>query len=296
MSLINSENNSQNEQNIQPLELNEKRKSRLNEEEENECEQLIKIHLKIPNCSLMIEGYRTNKEKFYFCPCDPDCQNPLCYTCITKCHFSHWNKLNKSIDDILTDKRNVVCNCGLKNHFVNKYKNMDFIYIEQCQFLEWSIITKNYIYYEDENNPDQILCMFCYFIKNQPENFIKKSDELLCRRLKCSNRHDDYISIFEKLENIVSNVPFKFEKLSEIQFLNMIMKSFISFENGFHKINNTLNLLKDSILNAKKNEFDFNYYVNNSPFMKALESLCQIANICHYNYYPYQFIDIYPFF
>ena len=296
MSLINSENNSQNEQNIQPLTLNEKRKSRLNEEEENECEQLIKIHLKIPNCSLMIEGYRTNKEKFYFCPCDPDCQNPLCYTCITKCHFSHWNKLNKSIDDIVTDKRNAVCNCGLKNHFVNKYnKNMDFIYIEQCQFLEWSIITKNYIYYEDENNPDQILCMFCYFLKNQPQNFIKKSDELLCRRLKCSNTHDDYLSIFEKLDIIVSNVPFKFEKLSEIQFLNMISKSSNSFENGFHKINNTLNLLKESILNEKKNQFDFNYYVNNSPFMKALESLCQIANICHYNYYPYQFIDIFPF-
>ena len=260
MSLINSENNSQNEQNIQPLALNEKRKSRLNEEEENECEQLIKIHLKIPNCSLMIEGYRTNKEKFYFCPCDPDCQNPLCYTCITKCHFSHWNKLNKSIDDIVTDKRNAVCNCGLKNHFVNKYnKNMDFIYIEQCQFLEWSIITKNYIYYEDENNPDQILCMFCYFLKNQPQNFIKKSDELLCRRLKCSNTHDDYISIFEKLDIIVSNEPFEFEKFSQIQFLNMIIKSSNSFENGFHKINNTLNLLKESILNAKKNEFAYIY-------------------------------------
>ena len=295
MSLINSETNSQNEQNIQQSSPMTKRKSRLNEEEENECEQLIKIHLKIPNCSLMLEGYHTNKEKFYFCPCDPDCQNPLCDTCIKICHYSHWNK-NKSINDILTDKRNAVCNCGLKNHFVNEYnKNIDFIYIEQCQFLEWSIITKNYIYYEDMNNPDQILCMFCYFIKNQPQHFFKKSDELLCRRLKCCNRHDDYISIFEKLDIIVSNEPFEFEKFSQIQFLNMIIKSSNSFENGFHKINNTLNLLKESILNKKDNKFDFNYYVNNSPFMKALESLCQIVNICHYNYYPYQFIDIYPF-
>ena len=106
MSLINSETNSQNEQNIQQSSPMTKRKSRLNEEEENECEQLIKIHLKIPNCSLMLEGYHTNKEKFYFCPCDPDCQNPLCDTCIKICHYSHWNK-NKSINDILTDKRNL---------------------------------------------------------------------------------------------------------------------------------------------------------------------------------------------
>ena len=268
----------------------------MQEEEENECEQLIKVHLNIPDCSLMTEGYHTKRRKFYFCPCDPDCQNPLCYICLKKCHFNHWNKLNKKVDECITDKRSAVCHCGLKNHIVSELiKNIEFIYVERCQFLEWSITSNNYIYYNDINNPDEILCMFCYHYRGQPENYIKKSDELLCRRLKCSDRHDDYLVIAEKIGKIISEVPFNFEKLIEIQFINVILKSHKSFENGFHKVNLTLNFLKDSISNKEKKNFDFDYFVNNSPFIKSLQTICKILNICHSNYYVYQFIDLSDF-
>ena len=290
----NLENNSEYEVN----EINTiiKRKKSVNYEEENECEQLIKIHQNNKECSLMIEGYHINKKKFYFCVCDPDCQNPLCYGCLNKCHFNHWKKLNKTIENLLTDIRNCVCNCGLKNHFVNELEyNSNFIYEEQCQFLEWSITTKNYYYYEDENNPDEVLCMLCYYIKGNPSGFIKKSDELLCRRLKCCNKYPDYLSIFKTIKSVVSVVPFFFEKFSEIQFLNMIMKSFTSFENGFHKINITLNILKDLILTKNKPKIDFNYFVNNTPFIKAIENISQILDICHSNYYAYQIIDFSTF-
>ena len=73
------------------------------------------------------------------------------------------------------------------------------------------------------------------------------------------------------------------------------MKSFISFENGFHKINITLNFLKDLILAKKNTKFDFDYFVNNTPFIKAIENISQILDICHSNYYAYQIIDFSAF-
>ena len=60
----NLENNSEYEVN----EINTiiKRKKSVNYEEENECEQLIKIHQNNKECSLMIEGYHINKKKILF--------------------------------------------------------------------------------------------------------------------------------------------------------------------------------------------------------------------------------------
>ena len=123
----------------------------------------------------------------------------------------------------------------MKNHIVLENEGLtDFVYDEQCQFLEWSITTKNYAYYEDENNPDEVLCMFCYnCCKGEPSGYVRKSDELLCRRLKCSCRHEDYLNVFEKIGKLVSVNPFNFEKFSGIQFLNMLLKSSKSFENSF---------------------------------------------------------------
>ena len=202
----------------------------------------------------MTEGFHSKKKKFYFCTCDPDCQNPLCINCVQKCHYDHWKKFNKTLNDLQTDKRNALCHCGMKNHIVLENEGLtDFVYDEQCQFLEWSITTKNYAYYEDENNPDEALCMFCYnCCKGEPSGYVRKSDELLCRRLKCSCRHEDYLNVFEKIGKLVSVNPFNFEKFSGIQFLNMLLKSSKSFENSFHRIANTMNTLKEAVLNQKK--------------------------------------------
>ena len=229
-------------------------KQRQNEEEENDCEQLIRLHQNVPGCLLMTEGFHSKKKKFYFCTCDPDCQNPLCINCVQKCHYEHWKKNNKILNDLQTDKRNALCHCGMKNHIVleNEGKT-DFVYDEQCQFLEWSITTKNYAYYEDENNPDEVLCMFCYkCCKGEPSGYVRKSDELLCRRLKCCCMHEDYLNVFEKIGKLVSINPFSFEKFSGIQFLNMLLKSSKSFENSFHRVANTMNLLKEAVLGQKK--------------------------------------------
>ena len=110
-------------------------KQRQNEEEENDCEQLIRLHQNVPGCLLMTEGFHSKKKKFYFCTCDPDCQNPLCINCVQKCHYEHWKKNNKTLNDLQTDKRNALCHCGMKNHIVLENEGLtDFVYDEQYHF------------------------------------------------------------------------------------------------------------------------------------------------------------------
>ena len=130
------------------------------QEEDNECETLIRLQRRIPNCSLMVDGYHSQKKKYYFCPCDPDCQAPLCLSCIQDCHRNHWG--NKTLKELITDKRNALCYCGLRNHVLPEGGSIsDFIYEEGCLFLDWSVISRKYIYFYNETNQDNILCMFC---------------------------------------------------------------------------------------------------------------------------------------
>ena len=98
----------------------------------------------------MIEGYRNTLRIFYFCFCDPDCQFPLCETCVRKCHGEHWK--NKNFDDIPLEERKAMCHCGQTNHLISDIDaDKDFFYKENCLFMEWFIKSKNYIYYENNN-------------------------------------------------------------------------------------------------------------------------------------------------
>ena len=262
-----------------------------NQEEDNECEQLIRLQQKIPNCSLMVDGYHSQKKKYYFCPCDPDCQAPLCLSCIQDCHRNHWGK--KTLQDLITDKRNALCYCGLRNHILPEGGSAsDFIYEEQCLFMEWSITTQTYTYFQNEYDPTDNLCLFCYYLcRDQPENYERISDEEDCRSLKCSCKHEDYLKVFQKLEKLTSTVPFNFENLTLIQFLNMIIMSKKSFENAFHRLLLTLASLENSLLNLPKKDFDFEIFINNSPFMKALENISNLIQICKGMFYSTDIIN-----
>ena len=271
-----------------------KNKGVYDEEEDNDCETLINQHKNVPQCSLMIEGYHPITQIFYFCVCDPDCQMPLCLQCLQKCHEVHLK--GKTYKDVINDKRGALCCCGIKNHLLSEVDEKgDFIYETQCQFLEWSITSKTHIFYENVNQPDEILCMFCYNLcKKKTENFKRKVDDVLCHRLKCSDRHDDYLSIFEKLGSAAKRSPFKFENFTGIQFLNMILMSTESFQNSFHRLLQALSSLEKEF--AKKNkEFDFSLYINNSPFMKALEKIDNILSVCKNMFYINPIIEVNKF-
>ena len=269
-------------------------KGLIDEDEDNDCEALINQHKNVSQCSLMSEGYHPIKQIFYFCLCDPDCQMPLCLACLEKCHESHLK--GKTSKDMISDKRGALCCCGIRNHILPDIDEKgDFTYDVQCQFLEWSITTKTYIFYEDINQPDEILCMFCYNLcKNKPNSYKRKCDDVLCHRLKCSDRHDDYLSIFEKLALITKEIPFKFESFTGIQFLNMILMSTDSFQNSFHRLLSTFDTLERE-LSKKNKQFDFISYINNSPFMKALEKIDNILSVCKSMFYTTSIIDVSKF-
>ena len=271
-----------------------KNKGLIDEDEDNDCEALINQHKNVSQCSLMLEGYHPIKQTFYFCLCDPDCQMPLCLACLEKCHESHLK--GKTAKEMISDKRGALCCCGIRNHILPDIDEKgDFIYDVQCQFLEWSITTKTYIFYEDINQPDEILCMFCYNLcKNKPNSYKRKCDDVLCHRLKCSDRHDDYLSIFEKLALITKEIPFKFESFTGIQFLNMILMSTDSFQNSFHRLLSTFDTLEKE-LSKKNKQFDFISYINNSPFMKALEKIDNILSVCKSMFYTTSIIDVSKF-
>ena len=271
-----------------------KNKGLIDEDEDNDCEALINQHKNVSQCSLMLEGYHPIKQTFYFCLCDPDCQNPLCQACLQKCHEPHLK--GKTLKDMISDKRGALCCCGIRNHLLSDVDEKgDFIYDVQCQFLEWSITTKTYIFYEDINQPDEILCMFCYNLcKHKPNSYKRKCDDVLCHRLKCSDRHDDYLSIFEKLALITKEIPFKFESFTGIQFLNMILMSTDSFQNSFHRLLQTFDTLERE-LSKKNKQFDFISYINNSPFMKALEKIDNILSVCKSMFYTTSIIDVSKF-
>jgi len=95
-------------------------KQRQNEEEENDCEQLIRLHQNVPGCLLMTEGFHSKKKKFYFCTCDPDCQNPLCINCVQKCHYEHWKKNNKMATAETENTVKVMIRTRPTQHFASK--------------------------------------------------------------------------------------------------------------------------------------------------------------------------------
>ena len=271
-----------------------KKQGMIDEDEDNDCEALINQHKNVSQCSLMIEGYHPINQTFYFCLCDPDCQQPLCLACLQKCHEVHLK--GKSYKDMISDKRGALCCCGIKNHLLSELdEKTDFSYDIQCQFLEWSLTTKTYIFYENVNQPDEILCMFCYNLcKKKPGTYKRKCDDVLCHRLKCSDKHEDYLSIFEKLTLIIKENPFKFEGFSGIQFLNMLLMSTDSFQNSFHRLMQTFETLERE-LSKKNKQFDFILYINNYPFMKALEKIDNILSICKSMFYTTSLVDISKF-
>ena len=53
---------------------------------------IINMHMKVPNCSLMLEGYNNSEKIFFYCTCDPEYQNPICESCLYICHKQHWKE------------------------------------------------------------------------------------------------------------------------------------------------------------------------------------------------------------
>ena len=197
-------------------------------------EKPIQNSLKIPLCSVLKYGTKPSVDEieYSFCKtCDDNLINPICIECINKCHQNHNYKKEFF-------KGNIKCFCGKNLHKIND-NNKNNIDIIPCTFNEFSIVSKLYVYYINDNLEN--ICVFCH-------NFcsIKENDKIVnfnCHnnninyfpKCECKNEqnHCEYKRLLEKI-NKISFLDYDiFNLLNPIQKLNLIFLSKNSFNDTY---------------------------------------------------------------
>ena len=231
---------------------------------------LINMQMKVPNCSLMKEGYSNSIKLFYYCICDPECQNPICETCLYECHGEHWK--NKDFGEILKEEIEALCSCGDNNHIVTTGENeKNNLFKEECMFMELEETSKNFQYYKKIGEEDVCLCPFCYECcavnKRQYtlESFFKSEVP------KCScNEHTEYIKIFEKFNSLFNNDALINNQTNLMKLIKSIFLSQNSFKNTFYNMEEVFMGIKKQ---SNEEDNDIEHYSYNTHLLKALEKI-----------------------
>ena len=231
---------------------------------------LINMQMKVPNCSLMKEGYSNSIKLFYYCICDPECQNPICETCLYECHGEHWK--NKDFGEILKEEIEALCSCGDNNHIVTTGENeKNNLFKEECMFMELEETSKNFQYYKKIGEEDVCLCPFCYECcavnKRQYtlESFFKSEVP------KCScTEHTEYIKIFEKFNSLFNNDALINNQTNLMKLIKSIFLSQNSFKNTFYNMEEVFMGIKKQ---NNEEDNDIEHYSYNTHLLKALEKI-----------------------
>ena len=199
---------------------------------------IINMHTKVPNCSLMTEGYNNSEKIFFYCTCDPEYQNPICEACLYTCHKQHWKE--KQLAEILKEACEGICSCGNNNHIVTLHeieKNNSFK--EKCMFIEWEENSKNYRYYKSKgNNNKKYICPFCYDCcsvnkrQYEQEKYDPKNEKIIC---EC-NEHNEYVKNLEKFNIVFNNEEMQNDIVALVKLIQCIFISKNSFKNTFYNM------------------------------------------------------------
>ena len=186
---------------------------------------LIDMQKKVPNCSLMKEGYSQSQKTFYYCTCDPECQNPICEVCLYECHGEHWK--NKDFGEIIKEESEGICSCGDNNHIITTDEKNN-LFKEECMFMEWEEISKTYQYYKKVDSPNTFLCSFCYECCASNKKQYEKDNFYKNVVPKCScTEHTEYIKTLEKF-----NILFNIEALNDATSLIKLIKCIFLAQNS----------------------------------------------------------------
>ena len=231
---------------------------------------LINMQMKVPNCSLMKEGYSNSLKLFYYCICDPECQNPICETCLYECHGEHWK--NKDFGEIMKEESESLCSCGDNNHIVTTGENeKNNLFKEECMFMEWEEISKNFQYYKKIGEEDNCLCPFCYecCASNKRQYTLESFFNSEIPKCSCTE-HTEYIKILEKFNTLFSNELLVNNQTMLIKLIKSIFLSQNSFKNTFYN-------MEDIFIGIRKqsnaDDLDIEHYSYNSHLLKALEKI-----------------------
>ena len=233
---------------------------------------IINMHTKVPNCSLMTEGYNNSEKIFFYCTCDPEYQNPICEACLYTCHKQHWKE--KQLAEILKEACEGICSCGNNNHIVTLHeieKNNSFK--EKCMFIEWEENSKNYRYYKSKgNNNKKYICPFCYDCcsvnkrQYEQEKYDPKNEKIIC---EC-NEHNEYVKNLEKFNIVFNNEEMQNDIVALVKLIQCIFISKNSFKNTFYNMEEVFKKIKQKF---SEDNFEIEHYAYNSHLMKALEKI-----------------------
>ena len=245
-------------------------------------QEIIDMQLKVPNCSLMKEGYSNSEKLFYYCICDPEYQNPICESCLYECHGQHWK--GRNLKEIIKEACEGICSCGSNNHIIimtESEKNNSFK--EKCMFIEWEETAKTYRYYKNNSN-NFIVCPFCYecCVENKKNFVVKnfgKNETINC---EC-NEHNEYVKNLEKFNILFNNEELHNDSNKIMKLIQCIFMSKNSFNNSFYNMEEVFKKIK---LKFSKDVYEIEHNAYNSHLMKALEKIDLIlSHIKNYFYF-----------
>ena len=231
---------------------------------------LINMQMKVPNCSLMKEGYSNSPKMFYYCLCDPECQNPICETCLYECHGAHWK--NKNFGEIIKEEIEGICSCGDNNHIITTGENeKNNLFKEDCMFMELEEISKNFNYYKKIGEEEVFLCPFCYECCTQNKRQYTLESFYKNEIPKCScTEHTEYIKTLEKFNILFNNELYSNDATSLIKLIKSIFLAQNSFKNTFYNMEEVYRGMKEQNF---EEDFEIEHHAYNSHLLKALEKI-----------------------
>ena len=231
---------------------------------------LINMQMKVPKCSLMEEGYSNSVKVFYYCICDPECQNQICETCLYQCHGEHWK--GKDFGEIIKEEIEGICTCGDNNHILTSGENeKNNLFKEECMFMEWEEISKNFQYYKKIGENDIFLCPFCYecCASNKRQYTLESFYKSVIPKCSCTE-HTEYIKTLEKFNTLFNNEMLINDAPSLIKLVKTIFLAQNSFNNTFYNMEEIFRGIKKQ---KSKEELEIEHYAYNTHLLKALEKI-----------------------
>ena len=249
--------------------------SKLSEENEEDCYNVIAEFTKIKKCSVLKYGISLSSEqiKFGYChTCDTNLMHPICSECIRECHI----KLGHDTREI-EQPDYILCGCGERMHkFINNDKKKNKEFSAECPYSDWcekSLLSTLYII------NDKCICEFCYRMcgyegKGRP---LEKEREMLqvceCENLNGNITHVELKKIYHKLEEIIDKENLILG-IEPIKFINLLFLGKSSYETIFQNfeemIQNLNSLNANNKMVLKDNFSSTNFYLSLNVFIKIV--------------------------
>ena len=260
-------NNDEMEEEKNSLVSESKKSSKIEINNDDNCNEVITEFLKIKNCTILQYGIKPTieKVKFGYCrTCDLNLMNPICEVCLYECH----KKYDHNIREI-NEPDNIVCGCGERMHKFKSIEKKNKLGADECPYSDWCEKSRlSALYIVDE----RCVCEFCYRIcgYDGKGKQLEKEKEMLqvceCEKLNGSLTHVDLKHIFRSLEELISNKDDLIMEMTPEKFFNLLFLGKSSYEAIFFNFEEMIQKIRelnsDNKFELKDNFLSTNFYLS----------------------------------